>query len=576
VTSPGNKFVISIGGSPLKAPVDQLLISAMVDQSLHVADMFELTFMDPDRTVIKDAKIEIGKPVIVKVVNDEVPGGEKLITGEVTTLEAEYLALGMRTTVRGLDPSHKLLRGRATKAYLNVSYSDVARQVAAKAGLQVGKVDPSTPVHEHVTQANVSDWQFLTGLAAEIGFEVGTEDGKFVFRKPLKSATGPAPGTLKGQNPLQLVLGKNLHRFRVIVTSAEQVKSVQVRGWDWKKKTAVVGEAPAKTDSAAVGLKPPQVAMKAGNKKYISVHTPFETQGEATTAAKALADQIAGAFVEFEGVAEGNPKLKAGAVVSLGLVDKPFDGKYVITSARHVYEAEEGYTVRFTASGHQERSLYSLVGGPGASGGGGLAPPVNGVVIALVTNNDDPQKLGRVKVKFPWLDQTYESNWARIASAGAGKDRGEVVLPEVNDEVLVAFEHGDMRKPYVLGGLYNGKDKPNLGTMLVKAGKVQRRGFISKMGHKLVFLDGMTKSGVLLATGDMKMRIALKEKPGLAIIHVASGGKVVIDALTDIEINAKKDVKITATAKMELKATAGIKIDGGQEVEIKGGVIKLN
>jgi rRNA-processing protein FCF1 len=128
----------------------------------------------------------------------------------------------------------------------------------------------------------------------------------------------------------------------------------------------------------------------------------------------------------------------------------------------------------------------------------------------------------------------------------------------------------------VLGGLYNGKDKPNLGTSLVKAGKVERRGFISKNGHKLVFLDGLTKSGALLATGDMKLRIALKEKPGLAIIHVASGGKVVIDALTDIEINAKKDVKITATAKMELKATAGIKIDGGQEVEIKGGVIKLN
>ena len=68
---------------------------------------------------------------------------------------------------------------------------------------------------------------------------------------------------------------------------------------------------------------------------------------------------------------------------------------------------------------------------------------VSGVVVGVVTNNQDPEGMGRVKVKFPWLSDEDESNWARVAAPMAGKERGFYFLPEVEDEVLVAFEHGD-------------------------------------------------------------------------------------------------------------------------------------
>ena len=87
-----------------------------------------------------------------------------------------------------------------------------------------------------------------------------------------------------------------------------------------------------------------------------------------------------------------------------------------------------------------------------------------GVVTGVVTNNKDPDKLGRVKVRFPWLSDTDESWWARVASPMAGKDRGVFFLPEVDDEVLVAFEHGDPRFPYVIGALWNGSTPPFLTT----------------------------------------------------------------------------------------------------------------
>lgn len=569
-----SQFRIAVNGTPLPDAVAQCLVSAFVDDSLTLPDMFALAFRDTERSVIANGRFQIGGKVSVKVFSDDHPGGKQLFSGEITSLEATYDVDGTMTTVRGFDDSHRLLRGRVTAAYKNMSYSDVARKVASRAGLPIGTVDSSSPVHDHVTQANVSDWQFLRGLAAEIGYEMGCVDAKFVFRRPPQAASGPPAGNLRSSDPLQLILGKNLLRFRSVVSAAEQVATVKARGWDMLRKQAVVGEAPARTQSATVGVTPAALGQTFKAPDYVSTHVPFGSAAEVTSAAASLADQIAGSLTEVEGVARGNPKLRAGTVVSLGLVNPPFDGKLLVSSTRHVYDPVDGYTVWFTVSGRQERSMYGLAGANGTNGTG-PNHPVHGVVMAIVTNNDDPEKLARVKVKFPWLADDYESPWARLVAPGAGPGRGTVILPEVNDEVLVAFEHGDMRRPYVIGGVYNGKDKPELGTGLVKGGKVERRGFISKKGHKIVFLDGDAKSGVMLATVGNGFRIALNDKPGMTI-RIVSKGKVEIQAQQDVKIDAKANVSITAAAKMDLKATAGLTIDGGPQVVIKGAVIKLN
>ncbi len=87
-----------------------------------------------------------------------------------------------------------------------------------------------------------------------------------------------------------------------------------------------------------------------------------------------------------------------------------------------------------------------------------VAGRIYGVVTGIVTNVDDPDGQGRVKLKYPWLQDDSESPWSRIVSLMGGPNRGIVFRPELNDEVLVVFEHGDMRKPYVLGALWNGAD----------------------------------------------------------------------------------------------------------------------
>ena len=558
------KFEIKIDGAALDGALDQALLSAFVDDSLNLPDMFQLNFRDPARTVLAQTGAKVGSKVTIAMASGEGAGPEKLLEGEVTALDFEYDSGGSIAVIRGFDTSHRLSRGRRTHSYTQVTYSDIAQTVASRAGLQIGQIDPAPTVHDHVSQANLTDWQFLKGLAGELGYEMGCVDGKFEFRKPRDTGGAPGAGDLEGDDPLELTLGSTLLRFRATATAAEQVRTVKVRGWDWRNKQELIGQKDVEAVNAVGGVTPAELAQPFSTPDFVGVTVPFMTQSEVDEAARSIAEQIAGASLELEGVARGNPKLKAGTKVSLAVVPPPFEGRYVVTTTRHVYDPKDGYTVWFTVSGKQERSLYGL-----ASGGGGARAhaPISGVVPAIVTDVKDPEDLGRVKVKFPWLDDQYATDWARMVQLSAGADRGSVLLPEVNDEVLVAFEQGDVRRPYVLGGLYNGKDKPDLGQGLVDAsGAVKRRGFISKNGHKLVFLDAPGKSGVMLATNGNSMRIALKE----------TGTTIRINSQGMVEIEANGNVSIKAGGRMELKASAGMTIDGGAMVELKGGVVRIN
>src|SRR5262249_40931746 len=149
---------------------------------------------------------------------------------------------------------------------------------------------------------------------------------------------GPTKGNLTNiDDPLALTMGAHILRLRSIVTSADQVGQVEVRGWDPSRKRTVTGTARAFTTSASVGTTPSELAHTFGAATLYGVGVPYSNQTEVDAAAKALADHVSSAFAELEGVARGNSKLRAGVAVSLSLVGDPFDGKYTLTSVRHRY-----------------------------------------------------------------------------------------------------------------------------------------------------------------------------------------------------------------------------------------------
>jgi phage protein D len=572
---------VEIDGQELAVELVPQLERVVVDDYLHLPDMFVLVFHDTARTILQDAKLKIGSKVKIAGKGLDNPGPEPLINGEVTAIEAQYGPQGGRSIARGYDPSHRLHGGRRTETYRNVKDSDIAQAVAQRAGLKIGTIEDTRATYEHVSQANLSDWDFLKSRALLNGFEVAVEDGSFNFQKPTKSSEAPADGDFNTEDPTKLVLGQELLEFAPRVSSVGQVKEVKVRSWDAKDKRALVGSAQAGTTSAKLTDTPASLASIFGDPVHVTVDRPLPDQAAVDATAAALADEIGSTHAEAEGLARGNPKLKSGSPVSVGVVAANFEGKYVITQSRHEFD-HRGYRTRFVVSGRQERSLLGLAGGNGTGAAGTAAHKIYGVVPAIVTGNNDPDKLGRVKLKFPWLSDDYESDWARMTQFGAGPHSGAVFLPEVNDEVLVAFEFGDIGRPFVIGALYNGKDKPKLGDGLFNNGKVKRRGVVSRRGHQLNFLDDPGKSGIALITGNNKLKIALNETG--TTISVSSNGDVSIKAGGNVEIKSGQNIKLKADMNVDIESGTQLTLKGGTGVtvqaqavaEVKGAIVKIN
>jgi uncharacterized protein involved in type VI secretion and phage assembly len=455
-----------------------------------------------------------------------------------------------------------------------MTVSDVVTKVAQKAGLTVGTVDSTSTVHKQLSQGNVTDWDFVRGLALEIGAEVAVVDGKLEFRKPTQANEAPG-GNDATKEPLILELGKNLLRMRSIVTSAEQVPQVQVRGWDFTAKRAVIGTAPAATKAAEIGNKPAELAGKFAAPTLVAARTPHLTQGEVDDAAKALAEHVASGFAELEGVMRGNPKVRAGTAVTLAGAGKPFDGKYTVTASRHVFDPESGYQTWLTVSGVQDRTLRGLVDGDGGS----AAASGGGVVIGQVSDNRDPEELGRVRLLFPWLADDFVSDWARTVQPGAGGERGALVVPEVGDEVLVAFEHGSFQRPYVVGGLYNGVDKPkSLDVPLIdqNSGEVNHRSFVSRTGHTLAFVEAAGgASAIRIRSGDGKLTLDLDQQQ--TTITVKSDGTVTVEAKKGVTVDSGTGTLTLTGQDVKISAKSGVKVDGGTgDVDVSSGTgVKL-
>lgn len=569
------RAAIDIDGTALDSALVSLVERVVVDDHLHLPDMFTISLRDPDRDVAGRSRVRVGSTVRISGVAVGQRGESLLVSGEVTSLEGEYAPDGARFVIRGFDKSHRMVGGARTETYRDVTDTDVVRAIADRAGVEVGQLDESGVTHEHLSQANLSDWEFLMSRAREVGFDVAVTDGKLCFRRPSAASTAPGHGDYDSTDPLQLVLGGNLLEFYPRITALGQVREVEVRGWDPAQKRAVVGTAAAATESVAVRETPTHLAEVSGRDRWVGVNRPTVQQRAADVAAAAEAERIASSFLEAEGIARGHPDLKAGATVSVTGVAEPFVGRYALTHTQHVFD-EEGYRTHLAVSGRHDRSLLSLTGGGRASASNASTGSghVAGLLVALVTDNADPQGLGRVRLTFPTLSDEYESDWVRLAQPGAGPDSGVTMLPEVNDEVLVGFESGDIGRPFVIGGLWNGQDKPWLGDGLFDNGAVTRRGFISRAGHRLVFMDDAARSGVCLLSADDSLRLALKQSDSTLELH--SDGTVTVRSAREIRLESDADVSVKAGGSLTLEGKGRVAIKSSTGVDVDGPLIELN
>jgi uncharacterized protein involved in type VI secretion and phage assembly len=581
------KPTLKIKGQAATAALMEDILQISVEESLHLPSMFTLVINNAavsarsgdsfwkhtDAFAIGDT-VEIGFSSSTSTSSDFDDANQgTVLKGEVTAIEVNFMSNSEAPIIiRGYDVSHRLHRGRKIRSFQSVTDSDMVSTIISEVGITSGTVTTTSTTYDYVFQENQTNMEFLRERAARNGFELFIQDGKLYFRAPTAGTT------------LNLTWLTDLSSFRVRVSSADQVSSVEVRGWDYVNKAAIVSSITAAStvqtsnehgdgvdQSSSFSGKPSSPTM--------TIVDQFVTSSsDAEAIAQALMDELGGEFIHADAKAEGNPLIRVGKVVDLSGMGK-YNGSYYITEARHFYIGSI-YTTEFGVRGLRSGDLISTI-----------APqtrlkPGQTMLVGIVTDNKDTDNLGRVKVKFPTLTEEHTSTWARVVSLGAGASRGFDWLPEIEDEVLVAFEHGDIHRPYVIGNVWNGSDAPPTETTeSVGDEGVRLRTLKTRLGHILQFVEedkGESKQGVYLTTVDGHM-LHLDDSTKFIKAETAGGHKIFMDDDgKKIEITSSGGHKIclddNSTAKIDITSTGDINITAasGNKISLSAKDIELS
>jgi uncharacterized protein involved in type VI secretion and phage assembly len=548
-------YDIRLNGAAIDAALAARTKDIRIVDNLRLPDTcaFSVLYDDPDE--LDGHPFEIGKSLEIRLGAMEDISATPLFKGEIVTVEAKFGSGSIQLNVRAYDRSHRLQRSRRTRTFQNMTVSDVVAKVLRESGFSASCQASGGP-HEYIQQTNETDWDFIWRLGDRVGYELLINDLKATFGPPDSAGA-----------PVELVWGETLRSFTPRLTAVQQVQEVTVLAYDPKTKREIQGRASSPTQLAEIGVTRASVANAfAGGKIHVATE-PVKSQDEANKMAKALLDRVANAYVSAEGLAFGNPDIKAGCRVKVTGVGAKFGGTYRVASTTHLLGRT--YETKFSNA-----PVHTI---SGAAGGGGRASLDFGaqIVVGIVTNNNDPEGMGRVRVYYPALGNEYEGFWARVAVPSAGKERGLMMLPVVNEEVLVGFEHGDTTRPYVIGSLFNGRDTP--GTELA----AQDGSFGLRSDKKLI----MRAKEEIEISGDKSMKVTIKRdveekfdanwKEQVARNgELKVGGNLTIEATGQLTIKGGPSMSIESSGQMKLKA-ATMDIDGGGMLNLKGGMINI-
>jgi phage protein D/phage baseplate assembly protein gpV len=539
---------VKLDGSPLKPELYEALTLISVEESVQLPDSFMLRFADPHFKLFDQSLFTFGSALDIAFSGE---GPLMTVTrGEITGISVEQGAGGLHELVlQGMDVTHRLAKGPKTRSFQQQTDADIAAGIISEYGFKQD-IDSTSEVYDYVLQSNQTDYAFLRERAERVGFDLWIADRTFYFKPSPQSKSRPV-----------LRWGENLHTFKVRFSATERCDEVMVRGWDPVAKQNVLGRA-AEGDlgtSIKVAKDLAEAARSAfGTVTRTSGRYPVTTQREADNLARSLFLKCSGDQVIARGEADGDPRIAAGATVTVESMGTKLSGDYRITSVEHIYGGASSYVTRFVCGGKEPGQLTELLsqaGGSSAKGNGWA-----GLVVGVVTNNDDSDKLGRVRVKFPTLNDSDESAWAKVVAPGAGAKRGMECTPEVGDEVLVGFEHNDVRRPVVLGGLWNRNDPPP--DEVTQGGQVMKRNWTSRNGHRLELSDDDSEGSISLTLGDSSSKVSLSKSQ----CQFTGETKLTVEG---------QDVEIKGLTKISLKAPIiEIKADG--EVKVAGAIIRLN
>jgi len=515
------RFDIRISGLTLATDISNQVLSVTCDTDLDLAGMFNFVLRNADNQLIDSALFDMGKNVEIYMGYGN--NLQPIMLGEITSLEPSFPESGPPTLrISGYDKSYKLRHNQPDREpYQYTTDSAIAAQIAVEAGL-IPIVDPSPIYHERQLKQSSSDMAFLKERARANFFDVYVHWDKLYFQFP-------RPQT----QAYVLEWGKNLSSYSPRISSAGLAGLQVIRSYSEELAQTIVAFAMAadfnpndiqeRLGSAALDLLL-SLGRRVIRKKNI------ETSIDALTVAKSIMQEILEGLYEGSGDCIGIPDLRAGTYISIQNVGKRLSGMYRLRKVTHAID-EGGYRTSFEVTQRSGTSFLPLLRKSVQE-----TPSPNeseqfyGVAVAKVTNNADEESLGRVKVSCSWLSDTDESDWVRFATPMAGNQMGMYFLPEVGDEVLVAFEHGDLSNPVVIGSLWNPRVPPPTTN---SNGQDNIRMIKTRSGHTITLDDT-----------DGSENIIIQDKGGSQITMSSDG----------ITISANGDMNLKSTGNINLSA----------------------
>lgn len=583
-------IVVKIDGRELSEQQRDHLVSVAVEQTWSAADRIELSFVEREDIGIT---ADIGATIEASISNASNGSTQQLFKGELTAIGYQW-AYGEDTVVlEGYDARHKLTRTLNPTTYQNIKFGDVISTIAGRHGLTstVPSTLSSTTYSSWMVAA--SDFAILQQISLLTGFPWRLVDGAIEFNDP---SAATAPVTLGAAQLIELELR---------ATPIERGKEVEVHGWDTKRHEAIVGKAtrPTSPHTPADGLK---AAKHLDQKTAVSWRNGPVDAANADQLAKGIGHRMNAAEIVGRGMTRGNAAIVPGASVRIEGVSSRANGTYRVSDARHVYGAATGSLRTSFRIGSTDAALADLLRGGGAMPG--QSSLTHGVTIGIVTDvnvRGGDVEPGRVRVKLPFIGDQVESGWARVMSQGGGKDRGIAFVPEVGDEVLVAFEHGDLNRPYVLGTVWG--DSGKVLTDLIDNGKVRERSIVSRIGNKITFVDedkGASKVGIAIEVDDAKSRLffgkeettlettkrPMELRNGKASIKLdkdeitITANKITITSATgdvtvegqNVKVTGKMNVDVAANNMASLKAKSMLTVESSGMTNVKGATVQVN
>ncbi len=561
---------LSVDGSRVTSDIYSIELNQSVDShhilKVHIRELGASTesvdFGDPSRYTSY-----LGKTISLNIRPEQVAvDTERQLNfiGLVTEVKIENSIDGLNNVVViASSPSITMDTLKKNQVFNLDDCSDLIGSIVSNYTITQGRIDSVTiasdgehanPEVDSKVQYQETDYNFIKRLASECGMFAYYDGSAFNVEKAKSTTTEDLTWRL------------DLGSFSVGLGTGPLNYSGNV--WDPNKKQKVSGESTKSSIRSSLS----DMSTLAVNKS----DQIFTTSGVSSSPKhitqsiidKTLSRDTEGAAGKIM-VCHGQsivPKISPGCCINVEGMSA-LDGTYWIKEVRHVIGENGRYHNTFVCT------PLELAFPP-------VQPerqPFSHLQVGLVTNNEDPDNLGRVKVKLPWQGES-ETQFMRMMTPDGGCERGWFALPEINDEVLVSYERGNPNMPIVLGCLYNNTDKPPIPSSEALGSGVEKKVFRTKNGNELLFEDADGSEKITISQQDGTNTIVL-DMDGPSISIESEGGTINLKAddiniestSGDITIKAAAKISGEATSDIKLKASGNFKSEGGINYEAKGG-----